>query len=191
MIASRANSERRSLCKNGSRRRKTRRRAARMDRRRHRMHSRRSNNGQERHGFGRAGEEIRSRKGNALHALGARAKGWTSSTSIYVPNLHTVELKPWARRGGKGVFMNHEASRTSNDCYVCEIPAGRQAGAAAAAVRGDDHDPRRPRLDHRVERCRPAHHLRMEGGRAVRHPAELPGTSISTAPAGGGALSSP
>ena len=44
--------------------------------------------------------------------------------SIYVPNLHTVELKPWARRGGRGVFLNHDASRTSNDCYVCEIPAG-------------------------------------------------------------------
>jgi oxalate decarboxylase/phosphoglucose isomerase-like protein (cupin superfamily) len=44
--------------------------------------------------------------------------------SIYVESLHTVALKPWARRGGKGVFMNHEASRTSNDCYVCEIPAG-------------------------------------------------------------------
>jgi oxalate decarboxylase/phosphoglucose isomerase-like protein (cupin superfamily) len=43
----------------------------------------------------------------------------------YVPNLHTVELKPWARRGGRGVYINHEASRTSNDCYVCEIPAGK------------------------------------------------------------------
>jgi len=42
----------------------------------------------------------------------------------YVPNLHTVELKPWERRGGAGVFINHEASRTSNDCYVCEIPRG-------------------------------------------------------------------
>ena len=42
----------------------------------------------------------------------------------YVPNLNTVELKPWERRGGSGVYINHEASRTSNDCYVCEIPAG-------------------------------------------------------------------
>ena len=42
----------------------------------------------------------------------------------YIPNLNTVELKPWARRGGSGVYINHEASRTSNDCYVCEIPAG-------------------------------------------------------------------
>jgi hypothetical protein len=63
-----------------------------------------------------------------------------------VPNLRTVELKPWPRRGGFGVFINHEASRTSNDCYVCEIPPGK-ARAPAAAVRGDDHDPRRPRLD--------------------------------------------
>ncbi len=43
---------------------------------------------------------------------------------IYVKDLNTVELKPWARRGGKGVFINHDASRTTNDCYVAEIPAG-------------------------------------------------------------------
>lgn len=42
----------------------------------------------------------------------------------FVPDLNTVELKPWARRGGKAVFINHDASRTSNDCYVCEIPEG-------------------------------------------------------------------
>ena len=40
----------------------------------------------------------------------------------YIPDLNTVDLKPWARRGGRGVYINHEASRTSNDCYVCEIP---------------------------------------------------------------------
>ncbi len=45
-------------------------------------------------------------------------------SAFYVRNLHTVDLKPWARRGGRGVFINHDASRTSNDCYVCEIPAG-------------------------------------------------------------------
>lgn len=46
--------------------------------------------------------------------------------AIYVPNLHTVDLKPWARRGGRGVYLNHDASRTSNDCYVCEIAPGKQ-----------------------------------------------------------------
>src|SRR5260370_9288918 len=45
---------------------------------------------------------------------------------MYRQNLHTVELKPWARRGGKGVFLNHDASRTSNDAYVCEIPPGKE-----------------------------------------------------------------
>lgn len=55
---------------------------------------------------------------------------WVASEGLdiiaahYVPDLRTVELKRWDRRGGRGVFINHEATRTSNDCYVCEIPAG-------------------------------------------------------------------
>jgi uncharacterized RmlC-like cupin family protein len=55
---------------------------------------------------------------------------WVASEGLdiiaahYVPDLRTVDLKAWDRRGGRGVFVNHEASRTSNDCYVCEIPAG-------------------------------------------------------------------
>jgi oxalate decarboxylase/phosphoglucose isomerase-like protein (cupin superfamily) len=53
-----------------------------------------------------------------------RGEGLDIIGAHYVADLHTVELKPWARRGGAGVFINHEASRTSNDCYVCEIPPG-------------------------------------------------------------------
>src|SRR5712672_4453100 len=53
-----------------------------------------------------------------------RDEGLDIISAHYVPNLRTVALKPWARRGGAGVFINHEASRTSNDCYVCEIPPG-------------------------------------------------------------------
>ena len=55
-----------------------------------------------------------------------RSEGLEIMSAMYVPNLHTVELKPWARRGGRGVFLNHDASRTSNDAYVCEIPPGKQ-----------------------------------------------------------------
>src|SRR2546430_9402589 len=55
-----------------------------------------------------------------------RSEGLDIIGANYVPNLHTVELKPWPRRGGYGVYVNHEASRTSNDCYVCEIPPGRK-----------------------------------------------------------------
>src|ERR1700691_807660 len=51
------------------------------------------------------------------------AEGLDIIGAHYVPDLSTVELKPWPRRGGSGIFINHEASRTSNDCYVCEIPA--------------------------------------------------------------------
>ena len=54
-----------------------------------------------------------------------RGEGLDIIGAHYVPDLNTVELKAWARRGGAGVYINHEASRTSNDCYVCEIPAGK------------------------------------------------------------------
>lgn len=55
---------------------------------------------------------------------------WVASEGLdiisghYVPDLRALDLKPWERRGGYGVFINHDASRTSNDCYVCKIPAG-------------------------------------------------------------------
>ena len=53
-----------------------------------------------------------------------RKEGLDIISAQYVPDLRTVELKTWPRRNGMGVYINHEASRTSNDCYVCEIPAG-------------------------------------------------------------------
>ncbi len=52
------------------------------------------------------------------------AEGLEIQNGNYVPSLHEIELKPWARRGGNAVFLNHDASRTTNDCYVMEIPAG-------------------------------------------------------------------
>ena len=105
---------------------------------------------------------LRFVRGEGLDIIGAH----------YVPNLRTVELKPWPRRGGRGVFINHEASRFSNDCYVCEIAPGRSL-RRASPLRGDDAGAHRPRLDHGVEQCRPAHHLRMAGRRDLRHPAQL------------------
>ena len=69
-------------------------------------------------------EEVRDREGTP-YTRWVRDEGLDIISSFYVENLHTVELKPWPRRGGKGVFLNHDASRTSNDCYVCEIPPGK------------------------------------------------------------------
>src|SRR6201998_4902193 len=54
-----------------------------------------------------------------------KAEGLDIIPSFYVRNLKHVDLKPWARRGGNAVFLNHDASRTSNDCYVMEIPPGK------------------------------------------------------------------
>ena len=56
-----------------------------------------------------------------------KAEGLDIIDGIYVPDLNEVALKPWSRRNGHGVFINHDASRTSNDCYVCEIDAGADA----------------------------------------------------------------
>ena len=55
-----------------------------------------------------------------------RKEGLDIIDALYVRNLNTVELKPWARREGKGVYLNHDASRTTNDCYVCEIAPGKK-----------------------------------------------------------------
>src|SRR3981081_3423984 len=46
--------------------------------------------------------------------------------ALCVRHLRTVDLKPWARRGGNVVFVNHDASRISNDSYVMEIPPGKK-----------------------------------------------------------------
>jgi len=45
-------------------------------------------------------------------------QGLEIESAIYQLDLHAVALKDWPARGGKGVFLNHDASRTSNDAYV-------------------------------------------------------------------------
>ena len=55
-----------------------------------------------------------------------RKEGLDIIDALYVRNLNTVELKPWARREGRGVYVNHDASRTTNDSYVCEIAPGKK-----------------------------------------------------------------
>ena len=37
-----------------------------------------------------------------------REEGLDIVSSFYVANLHAIELKPWQRRGGAGVFLNHD-----------------------------------------------------------------------------------
>ena len=45
----------------------------------------------------------------------------------YVPNLRTVDLKPWPRaQTPKASSSTTRHSRYSNDCYVCEIAPGQK-----------------------------------------------------------------
>jgi len=41
-----------------------------------------------------------------------------------VDDLRTVELGPWARKGGRGAYINLDGTGGTNDAYVAEIPAG-------------------------------------------------------------------
>src|SRR5438132_7207081 len=60
------------------------------------------------------------------YTRGVKSEGLEIQDAMYVPDLHAVELKDLPGRGGRGAFLNHDASRTSNDSYVCEIPPGKQ-----------------------------------------------------------------
>lgn len=56
---------------------------------------------------------------------------WIESQGIpilkefYVEDLGTVELRPWAWKGGRGAYLNLIGTGESNDSYICEIPAGQ------------------------------------------------------------------
>lgn len=60
------------------------------------------------------------------YARWVASEGLAIESAMHQPDLHTIELRPWASRGGRAVFLNHDASRTSNDAYVCEIPPAGQ-----------------------------------------------------------------
>jgi mannose-6-phosphate isomerase-like protein (cupin superfamily) len=44
----------------------------------------------------------------------------------YIRDLKTQPLEPWARRNALGCFINHDASNTSNDCYLLELAPGQE-----------------------------------------------------------------
>ena len=73
-----------------------------------------------------AGRQVQDRKGFALSALRARRRPRHHQRAIRAEPAHRRAEAVGARRGAKGVFINHEASRTSNDCYVCEIAPGKK-----------------------------------------------------------------
>src|SRR5712692_1047085 len=46
-------------------------------------------------------------------------------SAFHVEDIRELELAPWERMGGKGVYLNLEGTEGVDDCYVCEIPPGK------------------------------------------------------------------
>src|SRR6266850_2373227 len=118
---------------------------------------------------GRIRKEVCDRKRHAVRALGAKRRAGH--------HRRALRCEPAHRRaealGTAGRIRRLSQSRRLADferLLRVRNPGGGEARAAAAAVRGNDLRTGRPRLDDGVERRRPAHHLRMEGGFAVCDP---------------------
>ncbi|HEY2988030.1 MAG TPA: hypothetical protein VGL11_09910 [Candidatus Binatia bacterium] len=45
--------------------------------------------------------------------------------AFHVEDVRDVELFPWNRTGGNGVYLNLEGTEGVNDCYIAEIPPGK------------------------------------------------------------------
>jgi quercetin dioxygenase-like cupin family protein len=54
-----------------------------------------------------------------------RSEGVPVLTGFYIEDLRTVELGPWPRKGGSGLFVNLEGTGGQNDMQVVELAAGR------------------------------------------------------------------
>jgi quercetin dioxygenase-like cupin family protein len=45
--------------------------------------------------------------------------------AFHIEDIRALELAPWERMGGRGVYLNLEGTEGVNDCYVCEIAPGK------------------------------------------------------------------
>jgi quercetin dioxygenase-like cupin family protein len=53
-----------------------------------------------------------------------RREGIPSIGGFAVEDLRAVEVAPWARKGGRGSYVNLDGTGGTNDAYVCDIPPG-------------------------------------------------------------------
>ena len=81
-----------------------------------------------------------------------RDQGLDIIDSVYVKNLYTTELKPWARREGKGGLPQPRCVSYDQRLLCLRDRSRQKAGPPADVVRRDDHDPVGPRFNDRLER---------------------------------------
>jgi quercetin dioxygenase-like cupin family protein len=53
-----------------------------------------------------------------------RGEGIPVVRGFAIQDLKTLEVSDWARKGGRGAYINLEGTGGTNDAYVCEIPPG-------------------------------------------------------------------
>ena len=58
------------------------------------------------------------------YARWQKKEGVPSITGFYIEDLTTVDLAPWPRKGGSGVFINLEGTGGVNDTHLVEIKSG-------------------------------------------------------------------
>ena len=56
-------------------------------------------------------------------------EGMPAIRAFHIEDIRQVELHPWPRMGGRGVYLNLEGTEGVNDCYICEIPPGKSLEA--------------------------------------------------------------
>ena len=54
-----------------------------------------------------------------------KEEGIPVTSGYYIKDMNEVPLEPWARKGGKGAFINLIGAEEANDCYICEIAPGQ------------------------------------------------------------------
>ena len=70
----------------------------------------------------RAGNELGAK---TTYQLFLEREGVPAVRAFHIEDIHEVELYPWARTGGRGVYLNLKGTEGVNDCYISEIPPGK------------------------------------------------------------------
>jgi hypothetical protein len=70
----------------------------------------------------RAGNELGAK---TTYQLFLEKEAVPTVRGFHVEDINAVELFPWARVGGRGVYLNLDGSEGVDDCYICEIAPGK------------------------------------------------------------------
>src|ERR1041385_5450284 len=74
----------------------------------------------------RAGNELGAK---TTYQLFLEKEAVPTVRGFHVEDINAVELFPWARVGGRGVYLNLDGSEGVDNCYICETRrASRSSG---------------------------------------------------------------